>query len=156
MKKNLGFTLIELLVVISIIGIMSALGLALFSKAQGKARDGQRKLDITSIAKTLEIHKTDSGYQKLLPAWFEKNSKPADPKGGNYCGCEIGTSSDLTNADWGSNTTVCPVTLGVAGCTGASWSNVSTTDFPTPNASSWRVCAHMETNDEVFCKHNVQ
>lgn len=156
MRKNAGFTLIELLVVIAIIGVMSALGLTLFSEAQKKTRDGQRKIDITSYAKALEIHKTDSGYQQLQTSWFEKGVKPADPvSGGHYCGCDNDTNAtDLTDSDWTSVTTSCPG-AGIAGCDTA-WVDVSTTAFPTANATYWRICAHLEIEDTVFCKHNVQ
>lgn len=57
MKK--AFTLIELLVVIAIIGGLAALFLPNFMAARERARDSQRKADIKSIQKALEMYKTD-------------------------------------------------------------------------------------------------
>ncbi|MEX2028478.1 MAG: prepilin-type N-terminal cleavage/methylation domain-containing protein [Candidatus Curtissbacteria bacterium] len=97
LKFNFGFTLIELLVVISIIGILSALAVASFSGAQARARDGQRKSDLSAIKKALELAKNDSigGY---FPNSFVSLTSiyikviPKDPKTGtsytyNPAGC---------------------------------------------------------------------
>lgn len=54
-----GFTLVELLVAISIIAILSTIGLAIFSGIQSKARDSIRKNDLRALATALEIY-----YQK--------------------------------------------------------------------------------------------
>lgn len=56
-----GFTLIELLVVIGIIGILTALGAASYSNAQQKARDTQRKSNISSLQSALECYFSDNG-----------------------------------------------------------------------------------------------
>ena len=54
-----GFTLIELMLAISIVAIISTIGLVTYSKAQLIARDAKRKQDLRSIAIALEIY-----YQK--------------------------------------------------------------------------------------------
>lgn len=55
MKKSiLGFTLIELLVAITIIAILSLIGLSMYSSAQSAAKDAKRKKDIDAIANALE------------------------------------------------------------------------------------------------------
>ncbi len=66
MKKQIfssqaGFTLVELLIVVVIIGILSVIGLNSFISAQLKARDSQRKSDLGTIAKALEMYYNDKG-----------------------------------------------------------------------------------------------
>lgn len=85
MKKT-GFTLIELLVTVSIIAIVTAIGLAAYFEIQKGARDSRRKQDLRSIQAALEIY-----YQK-------NNSYPcSDP---NELGSAAATwqkSSDTEN-----------------------------------------------------------
>lgn len=54
-----GFTLIELLITITVIGILAAIGTATYATAQQKARDSQRKSDLTQIKKAMELAKSD-------------------------------------------------------------------------------------------------
>jgi len=56
-----GFTLIELLVVISIIGLLAAAGLTVFSSAQRRARDAKRISDIKAIETALQGHYSEFG-----------------------------------------------------------------------------------------------
>lgn len=99
MNKN-GFTLVELLVVISIIAVLSAVGLVLFSSIQSRARDSIRKNDLRALATALEIY-----YQKNNQyvvgntvgntncsdlagsglTSFMTGDIPKDPKGTVYC-----------------------------------------------------------------------
>jgi len=77
LKRNRGFTLIELLVVIAVIGVLAtivALGLDPLTQLK-KARDMQRKKDITSIAKALD------NYYAVMQNY------PVE----NYCDSSIGT-----------------------------------------------------------------
>ncbi len=55
-----GFTLVELLVVVSIIAVLSVIGITIFTGAQKGARDARRKADVESISKALEAHFNDS------------------------------------------------------------------------------------------------
>src|SRR3989344_7319438 len=58
-----GFTLIELLVVISIIAILSIIGVTIFTQAQKSARDAKRREDVAAIQKAFEQYKlTNSSY----------------------------------------------------------------------------------------------
>lgn len=52
--QRAGFTLLELLVVISIIGILTAIGMVAFSAAQKKGRDGKRVGDMRAIQNAFE------------------------------------------------------------------------------------------------------
>ena len=60
-QKVRGFTLIELLVVISIIAILSAIGITVFSGVQKGARDAKRKADLNAIYTALEIYYYQNG-----------------------------------------------------------------------------------------------
>lgn len=54
-----AFTLIELLIVIAIASILSAIGFFGYQSSQKKARDGQRKSDLTQVKKAMESAKND-------------------------------------------------------------------------------------------------
>lgn len=54
MKK--GFTLIELLVAISIIAVLSTIGLVTYQGIQAKTRDSVRKSDLQKLAIALELY----------------------------------------------------------------------------------------------------
>ena len=67
-KNNLlAFTLIELLVVIAIIGILSALALPNFMGARERARDTQRKANLDSFKKALELYRLDQNVPPFYP-----------------------------------------------------------------------------------------
>lgn len=55
MAEKKGFTLIELLVVVAIISALSAMLLPNFMAARQRARDSQRKSDLRSIQKAMEL-----------------------------------------------------------------------------------------------------
>lgn len=60
MKKSvLGFTLVELLVTISIIAILSAIGLVIYSSVIKQGRDSKRQSDLRSIQSALEQYYAD-------------------------------------------------------------------------------------------------
>lgn len=75
MKKNQaslrrqGFTFIEMLVVVTIIGILSAVGVANFKVANQKARDGRRQGDLQQIRAALELYRTDQNAYPLTVAF---------------------------------------------------------------------------------------
>jgi len=69
-----GFTLVELLVVIAILSILAVVGLGQYSNAQKKAKDAQRKADLSSIQRGLEMYFTDNeGFPGSL-TWGQKFS----------------------------------------------------------------------------------
>jgi general secretion pathway protein G len=60
MKKNFkGFTLIEILVTVSIIGLLTMIGVTNFKVANQKARDGRRQGDLEQIRAALELYRTE-------------------------------------------------------------------------------------------------
>lgn len=82
-----GFTLIELLVVVSIIAILSVIGVAVFGQVQSKARDARRKSDIDSISKAYEVNYDPTislPYKPLATTDFQSGSIPTPPEGGSY------------------------------------------------------------------------
>jgi len=66
-----GFTLIELLIVISILAILSTLGVSNFQSTRIKAKDISRKSDLQTIAKSLEAYVNDHHTYPLSDANFK-------------------------------------------------------------------------------------
>lgn len=89
-KKSKGFTLIELMVVISIIAILSVIGLAVFSNVQRESRNSKRRADVNDISKALESHYNTTinqhctgnagSYCAPAGAWFSNGAVPTDPQ----------------------------------------------------------------------------
>jgi general secretion pathway protein G len=70
-----GFTLIELLVVITIIGLLSSVGLASFTRAQERARDVKRQSDLTTLRNSLEIYYAENNaYVDTGGSWQDVES----------------------------------------------------------------------------------
>jgi prepilin-type N-terminal cleavage/methylation domain-containing protein len=70
--KKEGFTLIELLIAVVIIGILAAVGLGQFFTAQIRSRDAQRKENLSSVAKALELYYNDYGRYPNSLDWGER------------------------------------------------------------------------------------
>lgn len=83
-----GFTLIELLVVVSIIAILSVIGITVFTGVQKNARDAKRRGDVEAISKALEAkyNNTTAAYPAIAVTDFSSGAMPVDPLGGNYIG----------------------------------------------------------------------
>lgn len=55
-----GFTLIELLIAVTIIAILTAVGMANFRTAAKKARDSRRMSELEQIRSALELYRSDA------------------------------------------------------------------------------------------------
>ena len=83
-KQN-GFTLIELLVVVSIIALLSAIGIVIYTNSQKSAKDTKRKADMEEIAKAYELKYVKYGKYPILDGTdFASGSVPKDPRGSSY------------------------------------------------------------------------
>lgn len=148
-KNPAGFTLVELLVVISIIAILSVIGMTVFSGVQKNARDARRRGDIDAISKALEVNKKDTGYQVLAVTQFAANSIPdKDPQNNAYCGTITPNASAA-----GMTATTCP----------PGWAAVSiTSPVSTANQTAWTVCTWLENGPTgsgtpgPYCRSNAQ
>lgn len=84
-RRAYGFTLIELLVVVSIIAILSVIGLAIFTGIQPRARDSRRQADLEAISRAMEVGYSDSTgrYSNLAESMFSASKIPTDPLSGS-------------------------------------------------------------------------
>lgn len=62
LKRSGGFTLIELLVTLTIISILSAIGLVVYSSVLKQGRDAKKQSDLRSIQSALEQYNSDQGF----------------------------------------------------------------------------------------------
>lgn len=59
-QKKYGFTLIELLITITLIAILSAIGIIAYAKTQSIGRDARRKQDLRAIKVALELYRQNN------------------------------------------------------------------------------------------------
>jgi prepilin-type N-terminal cleavage/methylation domain-containing protein len=72
-KAASGFTLVELLVVVSIIVILSAIGLTIYSQAQKSSRLARRTADLKAMQSALETYYSQNAkYPDTGGAWFSE------------------------------------------------------------------------------------
>ena len=60
-KTRGGFTMIELLVVMTIVIVISTIGLVSYRTASQNARNGKRKADLETVRQALVLYRSDNG-----------------------------------------------------------------------------------------------
>lgn len=154
-KSSSGFTLVELMVVVSIIAILSVIGVTLFTNAQKSARDAVRRQEIKAIANALETNYDNSTakYPTLALGQFATGTIPTDIYTGQYkCGtggtkdCDYcvrnAAGTQMTKGENGISPNTCP--------TGGTKAVVS----KPPTDTAYEVCATLETNPYYYCDVN--
>ena len=92
-----GFTLIELMVAITIIAIISTIGLITYSKAQGLGRDAKRKQDLRSIAIALELfYQKNKRYPCSGAGWFDWQDSNSNNWLTDSSACTGGTNQKIS------------------------------------------------------------
>jgi len=74
--KRKGFTLIELLIVIAIIGILAALLMPIVQEAMQKAKQKGTMQEMNSLAQSIMMYITDTGYSPTSPDGDLSASQP--------------------------------------------------------------------------------
>lgn len=75
MRNSKGFSLIEIMIVISIIGILSGIGLGVTGAIQKNTRDAQRESDIRILQSALQQYYADNNkYPNALISEFANGS----------------------------------------------------------------------------------
>ena len=70
MKKNTsGFTIVELLIVIVVIAILAAISIVAYTGIQQRARDSERKAELQTIAKAVEMYYAANGNYPMSSGW---------------------------------------------------------------------------------------
>ena len=170
MKKLLprGFTLIELLVTISIIAILSVIAVSVYGNAQKTARDGVRRTEITSLAKSIEGARDFAGgtytYGSTQFAADYPQKQPVDPlktaAAPQYCvawGLGVATTPPTDPVTWAS-TSPCPTDAVTAIQTGWVVFVNNSASFGTAIVSQkyWKICTKLEATGLPYCVGSIQ
>lgn len=146
---NAGFTLIELLIVVTIISILTVIGITVYSGIQKNARDAVRKADIDAIANAMEANysKTTAGtYDALAASMFSQSVVPTDPSNGQTgCGSATGPCNYCVRATAGQ-------------CVGGTTGDTKVGPGQPPSGATFTVCANLENyaTNAYYCRSNQQ
>ncbi len=127
-----GFTLIELLVAITILAIISAIGLTTYSQAQVVARDSRRQQDLRAVSTALVVYYNSqathayptatscSALGSILATTYI-NQMPSDPGSYTYaCNSNATSYSLCAKLENNNATTGSGIVTSGTGCTGGS------------------------------------
>ncbi len=76
MRKAVGFTLIEILVAVTIVAVLSAIGVTSYQSINKRTRDARRKSDLEQIRSALEFYRTDVGHYPYKCGWVSYTGYP--------------------------------------------------------------------------------
>lgn len=156
MKRHLprpfGFTLIELLVVISIIAILVAISVSVFSAAQQSARDGKRLSQLSSLAKSIESSRdyttppqkygySNADFLNDFPKGID------DALGYDYCVTSVTTPGTPA-------VTLAPTLVQITGCP-ANWQPAISGIPNSGSATSWSACVKLERRTAPACQTSL-
>lgn len=100
--NNKGFTLIELLVAMGIVAVLTGMAAFNFSQSRMRARDIQRKSDLSQLQKAMELYKNDNNgnypeansFQETLMEGDYIKAEFNDPRGTEWSGYSYSISDD--------------------------------------------------------------
>ena len=73
-----GFTLVELLVVITIIALLTTIGIVMYQNATRRSRDGRRQTDLEQVRTALELYRSDNSAYPADTTWANLQTTLAD------------------------------------------------------------------------------
>lgn len=91
-KNSTGFTLIELLVAMGIVAVLTGMAAFNFNQSRIRARDIQRKNDMSQLQKAMELYKNDNNGNYPAAADFQTTLKT-----GGYTKVEF---NDPRESEW--------------------------------------------------------
>lgn len=103
-RSKRGFTLIELLIVVAIIGVLAAVAVVSYNKAQAKSRDFRRKADLEVISSAARMNRDDTGSYYVYDTVSGTNT---------LCGNSLSGGSGWFNLVAPSQNYICSVAQGL-------------------------------------------
>ncbi len=94
-KSSRGFSLVELLVVVSIVTILSVIGVLIYNGVTQNARESKKKADIDALSKAYEAAFSGGAYRDITGADFVSGSIPGESDGSSYYRARTADSSSF-------------------------------------------------------------
>ena len=91
-----GFTLVELMIAVSIVAIISSVGLVYFGQSQKLARDAKRKQDLQAITVALELYHQKNKHYPCTTGFISSGTTQSDwiTNDTSVAGCSTGGNLD--------------------------------------------------------------